>query len=238
MVSHKSVAETDLDEFIRITEKIAKQKSRRLKYAEDNLNSYLSEHSATLVAQYIKCFKYDGFGNRRLNKKAWEKHRNYYIDEILLPGNKKHFWDEEFEPLRRLIDDWIKQFEEDRKPISSGTFNPEEFEHFCANVLKKAGWKVSVTAYGGDQGVDVCARKGKTLVVLQCKLYSGAVGNKAVQEIFSGQSFYGANAAAVVTNSTFTNSARALAQQTGVLLLHVSDLAHLDSILKKSGNRA
>ena len=55
--------------------------------------------------------------------------------------------------------------------------------------------------------------------------YAKAVGNRAVQEAFAAKSFVGAQFAAVVTNASYTTSARQLAASTGVLLLHFTDLA-------------
>ena len=97
----------------------------------------------------------------------------------------------------------------------------------CANTLKKNGWKTNLTPGSGDQGVDVIAKREGIRVVLQCKKYSSPVGNKAVQEVFSGKGFEDADFAAVVSNADYTAAARQLAQKNGVLLLHFDDLANL-----------
>ena len=73
------------------------------------------------------------------------------------------------------------------------------------------------------------AEKDGIRAVLQCKLYSNPVGNKAVQEVNAGKIFEQAQIACVVTNSTYTKSARQLAQATGVLLLHHDDLPQLST---------
>ena len=102
--------------------------------------------------------------------------------------------------------------------------DPLAFERWCAQRLQDNGWQARTTKGSGDQGVDVFAEKNGTRVVLQCKLYSGAVGNKAVQEAHAAKVFESADYAAVVTNQSYTKSARALAQRTGVQLLHMDDL--------------
>lgn len=99
-----------------------------------------------------------------------------------------------------------------------------EFELACARELRDAGWTTTVSPAGPDQGVDVFAERDGFTMAIQCKFYSRPVGNKAVQEAFAAKSFTGAHAAAVVTNSIYTRSAEELAETTGVLLLHVSDL--------------
>jgi restriction system protein len=69
------------------------------------------------------------------------------------------------------------------------------------------------------QGADIIASKGERRVIIQAKRYSGAVGNKAVQEVVGAILFYGGTEGCVVTNSTFTPAARALAQKNNIRLI-------------------
>ena len=102
-----------------------------------------------------------------------------------------------------------------------------EFEHWVAEALQKFGWQARATQGSGDQGVDVVATKDGLSLGIQCKRYSGSVGNKAVQEAFSGAKNMGLNRAAVLTNAEFTKSARELAVTTSVLLLSPEDIPTL-----------
>ena len=113
-------------------------------------------------------------------------------------------------------------------PIPRPDLTPREFEHHCADLLAARGWRVTLGRGSADQGVDVLARKGGRSLVLQCKLYTRPVGNRAVQEALAGRGYAGADAAAVVSNASYTPAAHALAARVGVMLLHVSDLAGLD----------
>ncbi len=93
------------------------------------------------------------------------------------------------------------------------------FEYVCADILRRRGFiNVKVTQASGDQGIDVLASKGGKRYAVQCKLYSNPVSNSAVQEAFAGMKYYGCSKAAVMTNSTFTESARDLAESIGVEL--------------------
>jgi HJR/Mrr/RecB family endonuclease len=102
--------------------------------------------------------------------------------------------------------------------------DPLEFEQRCAEAMQLSGWAACTTRKTGDQGVDVLADKRGTKVVLQCKLYTNTVGNKAVQEVFAAKTFSSSTFAAVVSNTSYTRAAKELAQKTGVLLLHYSEL--------------
>lgn len=115
----------------------------------------------------------------------------------------------------------------------SDNFTPSEFEVFCAQVLREAGWDARVTKGSRDQGVDVVAEKGGIRVVIQCKLYTGPVGNKAVQEVSAGRAHENAHFGAVVSNSRYTASATALAKTNRILLVHHRDLANLDGIVER-----
>ena len=59
---------------------------------------------------------------------------------------------------------------------------------------------------------------------MQAKSDAKPVGNKAVQEAFAAQAFYGTRAAWVVTDSTFTAGAIAQAKPCGVRLVDGAEL--------------
>ena len=121
----------------------------------------------------------------------------------------------------------------------SDEMSPAEFEAFCAEELRQAGWKARVTLQSRDQGVDVIADKNSVRVVLQCKLYTGPVGNKAVQEAAAGRAHERADFGIVVTNNRYTYAAEQLAHTNGVLLLHYRNLRNLDDFLPpRRANRA
>ncbi|CAI3931616.1 Endonuclease [Commensalibacter papalotli (ex Botero et al. 2024)] len=102
----------------------------------------------------------------------------------------------------------------------SPTMDPFDYEAYCAELLRLKGWDADVTTASGDQGADVIAVKNGITFIIQCKLYSKPVGNKAVQEVNAAKIFYHAHYAAVVSNAAYTISARQLAASTEVTLLH------------------
>jgi hypothetical protein len=93
-----------------------------------------------------------------------------------------------------------------------------EFENLVAKLFSDAGFRVRGTPATNDQGADIIARKAGYQVVVQAKRYSGSVGNAAVQEVIAAREYYTADEAWVVTSSTFTSSARDLANRSRVSL--------------------
>src|SRR6056297_3630201 len=112
-----------------------------------------------------------------------------------------------------------------------------EFEQWGAEALQKFGWKAQATQGSGDQGIDVVATKEGINLGIQCKRYAGSVGNKAVQEAYSGAKHMGLEHAAVLTNAEFTKSAKELAASTGVLLLSPEDIPTLFEVLTQGNDR-
>lgn len=102
------------------------------------------------------------------------------------------------------------------------------FEKFCALVMKCNDFKdVAVTPGSGDQGVDIVAKKDGIRYAVQCKCYSSKLGNTPIQEVCAGKFMYGCQIGVVMTNSYFTENARALAEKTGVLLWDRNVLAEM-----------
>lgn len=100
-----------------------------------------------------------------------------------------------------------------------------DYEMFCKEILNRAGWTVTHRGGSGDQGVDLIGELNGYKVVFQCKWYSSPVGNRAVQELISGMQFEGITNGAVITNSTYTTSAKQLANTANnVFLLHHEQL--------------
>lgn len=108
-----------------------------------------------------------------------------------------------------------------------------EFEQFCAYLLGKSGFiNVEVTSGSGDYGVDILAEKDGITYAIQCKCYSSNIGNKAVQEIYSGKDFYKRHIGVVLTNQYFTDAAKETAERTGIVLW---DRVQLENLIRTSG---
>ena len=109
--------------------------------------------------------------------------------------------------------------------------NPYDYERAISKEFISLGWESYVTSGSGDQGADVIAEKNGIKLIVQCKLYSSPVGNKAVQEVAAAGGYYKGDITAVITNNEFTKSARQLAESLGVYLLHHSQIGDLDEVL-------
>lgn len=138
--------------------------------------------------------------------------------------------------IRALVDHRVnlaisEGFGQAEEPLDLTDIDGIGFEHHCAEILRNVGWDARVTQSSGDQGVDIVASRGGLKGVFQCKRYNQPVGNAAVQEVIAGKIFERAAFAVVVSNNSYTQSARQLASAAGVHLLHFSELPNLSDRL-------
>jgi HJR/Mrr/RecB family endonuclease len=114
----------------------------------------------------------------------------------------------------------IPEAGEATKPTNDGF----AFQREIGAVLVQAGYNASFTPATGDQGVDLIAEAGGERIAIQCKDYTSAVGNDAVQQVFSGGAFYRTQRCVVVAPRGFTSSALQLANSLGVVCVGPSEL--------------
>jgi restriction system protein len=192
------------------------------------------EHLQTLLKRRIQLLRYDSYGKQQAE--GWLKELNYFINSQIAPTlaeGEQQALRIGHEALLLTIAERVEQAAATTSAFAnfSVRMTPSEFEAYCAEELRRVGWHAYVTRGSRDQGIDVVATKDGRKLILQCKLYTAPVGNKAVQEAYAGKAFEGAQYAAVVSNSPYTPSAQQLAATNGVILLHYSELAKVDGIL-------
>jgi restriction system protein len=206
-----------------------KQKREKHDAFKSKIGKIIEGYISALVRRKSQLVWQDAYGKPHLDK--WRKELESFVANQIEPSLDKRervmlaaALRETYEDIDCAVDVATAQhtFSED---VSRMT--PWEFESFCADVLRRSGWGCRVTSQSHDQGVDVIAEQKGARVVIQCKLYSKPVGNKAVQ--VAAKAFENATHAAVVTNNRYTAAAEQLANKNNVLLLHYRDLRELNS---------
>lgn len=195
------------------------------------------EHADTLVRKSKQLVAHDDYGI--IDASLWKNELKYFMKNVVkvdfdndpgmdfLSDSDKACLELNIEQkiLEVISNSHDSQSHEARFKGGSGL----DYERWCSEVLSRHGWNSRTTPATGDQGADIIAEKNGIRIVIQCKYHSSPVSNKAVQEVASSRDFYGANYAVVVTNSSYTRSAKALSASTGVALIHDSDLKNLDN---------
>lgn len=201
----------------------------------------IQQHKITLARKKKTLVRADDYGV--IHTDDWEREKGYFLQNVVFPqlglpglestqevalledrfADSPVCWDLDALIETAVNDCDVPAFYSDESSINSG----EDYELFCAHLLESGGWITRLTPVTGDQGVDIVAEKDAYVIAVQCKYVSSTVGNQAVQQALAGKHFVGADSAVVVTNSSFTRSAKDLAAASDVLLLHHSQLSDL-----------
>jgi restriction system protein len=216
---------------------VLRQRAKKLARLRASIRDEIEFNALTLRVKRIQMVIKDDFGTVQFGK--WIDAKKYYLETRIQPlvsGAGYLAWPK---GLADEVEDLIEQAAAKPPPegaelherfVSSPEFfdprmNPIDYEVFCALQLRKAGWDAQTTVATGDQGADVIATHAGKKLVVQCKLYSGPIGNDAVQQVHAAKTFQSAQLAAVVSNQPFTRSAKQLASVNNVYLLHHDELS-------------
>ncbi|MFT9460005.1 MAG: restriction endonuclease [Acetobacter orientalis] len=174
----------------------------------------------------------------------WEREKTAFMQREMLTHLSEQGYEAYFERATPTLLAYLDQvaFDTPSAPeqklsnpdVYSPDMDPFDYERYCARLLRQMGWEAIATSECGDQGADVVASRGNTRIILQCKLYTKAVGNDAVQQVSAARQHYGARFAAVVSNAPYTIPAQQLAKTNKVFLLHHDELQRFIRRVEKS----
>jgi len=108
-----------------------------------------------------------------------------------------------------------------------------EFEQYVAMLLRSNGYQNISLTEKYDLGIDIVAEKDGVRWGVQVKHYSGLVKASAVRQVVTGLKMYGCDRAMVVTNSTYSATARRLAAGNDCVLIDERGLARFSAKLWK-----
>lgn len=102
--------------------------------------------------------------------------------------------------------------------------DPVEFETFVGWLYYRDGFTVRSTSTSGDQGIDLRLKKGKKRLIVQCKRYSGTVGQPTVRDLYGALHHTGADGADLVTSGRISQQAESWAAGKPIRLIDGYDL--------------
>lgn len=221
------------------------QLSQLIVFYDVNMDT-IQKYKAVLIAKSRQTITRDKWGDANFDdwiKVMIEFSREKFIGpdgsdlfDISPPEVKNHFHEIQANDLAARFLSQVLDQEISRDRTSFGIPKAQStsevgvaFEKKIKNIIEHAAPTaiVELTPATGDQGADLIVYGRNRKIVIQAKYYAHPVGNAAVQEVFAAKSFYSGTAAVVITNSTFTQSAKDLAAQLEVALLHEDDVSQL-----------
>lgn len=193
-----------------------------------DLEIRLEQHAVAFMRNIRAAYQKDDYGAVFKDEREVEVER-FLRSVNLIQRAKKHGIKKTVQHINR----WYAKKKRELEQAEAAPENGHDFEHWVAAQLNNAGWTATVTQASGDDGVDVIAERDGVSVAVQCKRFKGSVGNKAVQEVYSGMKHMQLDRAVVISTGQYTKAAKGLASTTGVLLLSEHDIPHMWDLLQK-----
>lgn len=111
------------------------------------------------------------------------------------------------------------------------TLSGIDFEGVCQQLVEKMGFQTETTKASGDGGIDLIARNYQPLLsgkyIIQCKRYSGSVGEPIIRDLYGVVMSERANKGILMTTGYFTRSAVAFAEGKPIELIDGEQLKAL-----------
>lgn len=89
---------------------------------------------------------------------------------------------------------------------------PVEFERFIKRLFEKMEYEVETTKATGDEGVDLRLQKGARRAIVQCKRYSGSIGQPVIRDLYGVMVHEEVDEAYLITTGNITLPAQTWAR--------------------------
>jgi HJR/Mrr/RecB family endonuclease len=212
-------------------EETKKENEYRTKLEYERVNAVILNNQE-YIDKYVliaerKVYKLDEYGDEVEIEENLTKEVDNVLNKIFTKENLI-FGDEFYIVVRRELRQYLRlhlinchKYRNNRKytEMNFQDMSGTDFEIYVSQILKEKGYVTSITGKTGDQGADLIVEKEGRRIIVQAKCYSQSVGNKAVQEVIGAVGFYDGDEGCVITNSSFTRSAIALARKNNITLI-------------------
>ena len=108
------------------------------------------------------------------------------------------------------------------------------FERELASLYTGLGFEASLTAWSGDDGVDILLRKDGKKIVVQCKAHNKPAGPAMVRELFGSMYHFEADEAVLACTSGFTQNAIRFAKGKPIKLIDLADILRMQATLLRN----
>ncbi len=175
------------------------------------------------------------FDNEETFFKQWDCYRkiNPIINDEILGISRKLNRDDWYVFIASIIEKSCLSITEDNllREGSNHYKKGIKFENICMQILKSKGWNVEQTSLSGDQGVDIIASIENFRLCIQCKDHAKPIGNRAVQEIAAGKTYWKGTHGILISKSGFTKSAVKLARANKIILMSDHELNNIEEFI-------
>ncbi len=164
----------------------------------DNKKFYISK-SGLLPADVIYIYNYDDFDNICMRLRYFiEKQEQEHAEEL---AKQERIYKEHLAQKERQERDYFQRI---KKLDDIQKIDPIQFEKLIFSLFKKMGYDVLLTKASRDEGIDLIISKNGKKSVVQCKRYSGTVGQPVVRDLYGSMIHNRAENAYLITTGVFS----------------------------------
>lgn len=119
--------------------------------------------------------------------------------------------------------------------------SPREFEEHIADLFANQSYKVTLTSYSADYGVDLFAENKDEKIAIQAKMYGNStrkVNRKCVMELYGAARFFDCTKAIIATNGQILDDAAIVANKLGIEILKISSVDKLKTLTTAGVDRS
>lgn len=209
---------------------------RDLENLREKVNNYISLGGLGVCVRSLESLDDDVEKVKYLKKVGkLERQVEFAYDDMRTVKDKIEAEQEEIEYQQERLRE--EQQEQRRQEINNivgtdiNSLSGEEFELICQKLVENMGFETETTKASGDGGIDLIAYNHQPLLsgkyLIQCKRYSGSVGEPIIRDLYGVVMSERANKGILMTTGYFTKSAIAFAEGKPIELIDGERLSDL-----------
>lgn len=113
---------------------------------------------------------------------------------------------------------------------------PRQFEEYVRDIYAKQDYKVELTSYSGDYGVDVFAHKNNEKIAIQVKMYGNGrkINRNMIMELYGASHYFDCTRAVIATDGAILPDAIKVAEKLNIEILNIQIPRFCDDKIDKS----
>lgn len=118
--------------------------------------------------------------------------------------------------------------------------NPRQFEEFACDYFRQKGYKVDITTYSNDYGVDAFAIKQKEKIAIQAKMYGHTtrkINRQMVMELHGAKDYFDCTKAVIFTDGQLLSDATEVANKLNIEVIYSNNLQIQTPLTKSSEDK-